>query len=53
MIALSALVERLLDDRENARQDRDYQAADRIRDELIAAGITIEDTPSGAHWSFD
>ncbi|TFD76934.1 cysteine--tRNA ligase [Cryobacterium fucosi] len=53
MIALTALVERLLDDREIARQGRDYKAADRIRDELIAAGITIEDTPSGAHWSFD
>ena len=53
MVALSALVERLLDDRETARQSRDYAAADRIRDELVAAGITIEDTPSGAHWSFD
>ncbi|TFD95185.1 cysteine--tRNA ligase [Cryobacterium lactosi] len=53
MVALTALVERLLDDRETARQSRDYAAADRIRDELVAAGITIEDTPSGAHWSFD
>ena len=53
MVALTALVERLLDDREIARQSRDYAAADRIRDELVAAGITIEDTPTGAHWSFD
>jgi cysteinyl-tRNA synthetase len=53
MVALTALVERLLADRETARQSRDYAAADRIRDELVAAGITIEDTPSGAHWSFD
>ncbi|MGY4857903.1 cysteine--tRNA ligase [Cryobacterium sp. AP23] len=53
MVALTALVERLLDDRETARTSRDYAAADRIRDELVAAGITIEDTPSGAHWSFD
>ncbi|GAB3125004.1 cysteine--tRNA ligase [Glaciibacter psychrotolerans] len=53
MVALTALVERLLEDREISRQSRDYAAADRIRDELIAAGITIEDTPSGAHWSFD
>ncbi|WP_130177712.1 cysteine--tRNA ligase [Cryobacterium sp. SO1] len=53
MVALTALVERLLDDRETARQSRDYAAADRIRDELVVAGITIEDTPSGAHWSFD
>ncbi|TFD48469.1 cysteine--tRNA ligase [Cryobacterium sp. Hh11] len=53
MVALSALVERLLGDRNLARENRDYAAADRIRDELVAAGITIEDTPSGAHWSFD
>ncbi|MDH6237858.1 cysteine--tRNA ligase [Cryobacterium sp. CG_9.6] len=53
MVALTALVERLLKDRETARETRDYNAADRIRDELVAAGITIEDTPSGAHWSFD
>jgi cysteinyl-tRNA synthetase len=53
MVALTALIERLLDDREIARTSRDYAAADRIRDELVAAGITIEDTPTGAHWSFD
>jgi len=53
MVALSALVERLLQDRETARQSRNFEAADLIRDELVAAGITIEDTPSGAHWSFD
>ena len=53
MVALTALVERLLLDRDTARQGRNFKAADRIRDELVAAGITIEDTPSGAHWSFD
>ena len=51
--ALSALVERLLEDREAARSARDFAAADRIRDELVAAGISIEDTPSGSHWSIE
>jgi cysteinyl-tRNA synthetase len=51
--ALSALVERLLDDRQAARANRDFAAADRIRDELVGAGITIEDTPTGAHWSVE
>jgi cysteinyl-tRNA synthetase len=50
-VALAALVERLLDDRAAARKDRDFAAADRIRDELVAAGIQIEDTPGGSHWS--
>jgi cysteinyl-tRNA synthetase len=51
--ALTALVERLIEDREKARKSRDFAAADRIRDELTAAGISIEDTPSGSHWSIE
>jgi len=51
--ALTALVERLIEDREQARKSRDFAAADRIRDELTAAGISIEDTPSGSHWSIE
>jgi len=51
--ALTALVERLIDDRAAARADRNFDAADRIRDSLAAAGITLEDTPTGAHWSIE
>jgi cysteinyl-tRNA synthetase len=51
--ALAALVERLIHDREKARKGKDFAAADRIRDELTAAGISIEDTPSGSHWSIE
>ena len=49
--ALAALVERLIEDRNAARAAKDFTAADRIRDELAAAGISVEDGPSGSHWS--
>ena len=51
--ALAELVEKLLDDRTAAREARDFASADRIRDELTAVGILIEDTPSGPHWSLE
>ncbi|HEV7184819.1 MAG TPA: cysteine--tRNA ligase [Leifsonia sp.] len=51
--ALAELVDRLLADRHAARAARDFGAADRIRDELMSAGITIEDTQTGSHWSIE
>lgn len=51
--ALEALVTTLIGKREAARGSRDFAEADRIRDELGAAGILLEDTPTGSHWRFD
>lgn len=51
--SLTVLVERLLEDRQRARENHDFSTADRIRDELSQAGITVEDTSSGVHWSCD
>ena len=38
---------RLLDERERARARRDYEEADRKRDELSALGFEVRDTPDG------
>lgn len=50
---LDQLVAERLKARATARNERDFSAADRIRDELIAAGLQIEDTPNGAKWSVE
>jgi cysteinyl-tRNA synthetase len=47
---LAAWVEQMLADRQQARKDRDFARADAIRDELVEAGIVVEDTPQGPRW---
>ncbi|SFC24679.1 cysteine--tRNA ligase [Streptomyces aidingensis] len=47
---LRAVVPALLEQRQAARQRKDYGTADAIRDRLQAAGLTIEDTPQGPRW---
>jgi cysteinyl-tRNA synthetase len=49
--AVDTLVRGLLEQRAEARADKDFAAADAIRDRISAAGIEIEDTPSGPKWS--
>jgi cysteinyl-tRNA synthetase len=44
---VDVLVKVTLDQRQAARDRKDYQAADEIRDQLEAAGVFIEDTPQG------
>jgi cysteinyl-tRNA synthetase len=45
-----AEIERLVAERTAARRQRDFAAADRLRAQLTARGITVEDTPEGARW---
>ncbi|SFS17293.1 cysteinyl-tRNA synthetase [Microbacterium sp. cf046] len=49
--ALGALVRSLIAQRADARAAKDWAAADRIRDAVAAAGITLEDTNDATHWS--
>jgi cysteinyl-tRNA synthetase len=43
-------IERLVEEREQARRQRDFAAADRLRRELAERGVVVEDTPQGARW---
>lgn len=46
----SDAIDQLLDERAEAKSNRDFARADAIRDELNAAGIIIEDGAAGATW---
>ena len=43
-------IEEAIARRNQARQQKDWSTADRIRDELLARGIILEDTPHGTRW---
>ena len=50
---VAPLVEELLDLRDDARADRDFDVGDRIRDRLLAAGVEVRDTGEGTDWGYD
>ena len=47
---LDSEIEALIEQRTQARKDRNWAEADRIRDELKAKGIVLEDTAKGVKW---
>ncbi|MTI60600.1 MAG: cysteine--tRNA ligase [Firmicutes bacterium] len=48
--AVNNLMDFILKIREEAREQRDYQLADRIRDGLDKLGFLVKDTPQGVEW---
>jgi cysteinyl-tRNA synthetase len=47
---LAEEVERLISEREDARKQRDFAKADRIREDLRQRGIALEDSKEGVRW---
>ena len=43
-------IQKLIDERQEARHRRDFARADEIRDELATRGIVLEDTKNGVRW---
>jgi len=43
-------IERLIEQRREARRNKDFATADAIRDDLAARGVTLQDTPEGTTW---
>ena len=51
--ALDALIHTILERRASARAEKDWASADRMRDVLAAAGITVKDGAQGSTWSLN
>lgn len=48
--SLEEEIEKLIEERQKARKERNWALADKIRDDLKAKGIILEDTPQGVRW---
>ena len=47
---LDSDIEAMIEERQQARKNRDFARADAIRDKLLAKGIVLEDTREGVKW---
>lgn len=43
-------IEKLIEERQKAREEKDFELSDKIRDDLKEKGIVLEDTPQGVKW---
>ena len=49
--SLDSEIEALIEQRQEARKNKDWATADKIRDDLKAMGIILKDTPQGVTWT--
>ena len=47
---LETEIQELIDKRQEARKNKDFALADKIRDDLKSRNIVLEDTPQGVRW---
>jgi cysteinyl-tRNA synthetase len=45
-----ATIARRIEERAAAKKAKDFALADRIRDELLAQGVVLKDSPTGTTW---
>ncbi len=50
---LDSEIEALIEQRQQARANKDWATADKIRDDLKARGIILKDTPQGVTWTME
>ena len=46
----NAEIEILLEERMKARNEKDFETSDKIRDKLAEQGVVLEDGPNGTVW---
>jgi cysteinyl-tRNA synthetase len=51
-VSLEDEIQKKIDERQQARKDKNFALSDMIRDELKEKGIILEDTPQGVKWSY-
>jgi len=48
--SIDTKIEALIEERQKARKEKNWALSDKIRDDLKAQGIVLEDTPQGVKW---
>lgn len=52
-LALDRVIAGLIEERNQARDEKDFAKADSIRDQLTRAGVSLSDDADGTHWSIN